>query len=407
MKVVVIGAGPAGLMCASQCNKNNQVIVIEQNEKIGKKLYITGKGRCNVTNNCDFDEFYSNIVTNPKFLYGALKSFTPQDTMNFIENNGTSLKTERGNRVFPVSDKASDITKALENANKNTIFKLNEKVLNIEKNQTFVIKTTKNTYEADCVVICVGGKSYPTTGSDGSLYGIIKKLGHTIVQPLAALCPIVLKNDWVKDIEGISLKNVNLTAFENNKTFKTLFGEMLFTRNGISGPIELSMSSYINKKQNISLEIDFKPALSLECLEQRVEREYQNNYNNIVITMLKTLLPKNLALIILKQMNIEPTKIVRQLNERQRKQIAYILKHFKLDYDKIDKLDYAIVTSGGVDVKEINPKTMQSKLVEGLYFAGEVIDIDALTGGFNIQLALSTGFVAGNNIKENSYGYCD
>ena len=404
MDIIIIGAGPSGLMCAIESAKNNNVIIIDQNEKAGKKLYITGKGRCNVTNNVFPDEFLKSVITNPKFLYSSIYTFTPQDTIDFFENQNIHLKTERGNRVFPVSDKASDITKGLVNKciNNGVNFIYNEKVIDINKsNEKFIIKTNKNIYYCDAVVMCGGGKSYPTTGSDGSLYHLIQNIGHKIISPKPALCPIVLKDKWIKDVEGISLKNVSLIASnQNNKILHNLFGEMLFTRNGISGPISLSMSSLINKEETIKLEIDFKPALSVEQLEARIDRECNYNINSQIITILRSLLPKNIVPIFLEKLNMSIDKKVKTLNEKDKKNIVNILKHFSLSFDKIDKIDYAIVTSGGVDTKEINPKTMESKIVKNLYFCGEIIDIDALTGGFNIQIAFSTGYMAGKSLSK-------
>lgn len=402
MRIVVIGAGPGGLMCASQCAETNEVIVLDQNEKAGKKLYITGKGRCNVTNNVSPTEFLENVVNNKKFLYSSINVFTPQDTIDFFEKQSIHLKTERGNRVFPFSDKASDITKGLEQACKNNgvKFLFGEKVLDINRDERqFFIKTSKRVINCDALVVCCGGVSYSATGSDGSLYQIIEKLGHTIVKTKPALCPILLKNKWVKDVEGLSLKNVELKAISNNKVIKNFFGEMLFTRKGISGPIVLSLSSYINTLNTLDLVLDFKPALTEEKLLSRIERDCENLKNNELNTLLKQLLPKNLVQIFLQYLNLDSHKIVKTLNLKEKQQMSNLLKKFPLEYDRIDNIDFAIVTSGGVSTKEINPKTMQSKIIENLYFAGEVIDIDALTGGFNIQIALSTGYSAGFDLK--------
>lgn len=403
MRIVIIGAGPSGMMCAGQCAESNEVIILDQNEKCGKKLYITGKGRCNVTNNVIGNEFLENVVNNNKFLYSAINVFSSQDTIDFFENQNIPLKIERGNRVFPQSDKASDITKGLEQfCKKNGVkFLLNEKVIDIQKqnNNNFCIKTSKSSILCDAIVICCGGVSYPTTGSDGSLYNIIEKLGHTIVKPKPALCPIILKNKWVKEVEGLSLKNVEIKAFSNNKLIKSFFGEMLFTQKGISGPIVLSLSSYINMIDILDLVLDFKPALSEEKLSARLERDFEEFKNNEIGTLLKQLLPKTFIPIFLNCLRIDSHKIVKTLTTKDRQFILKLLKNFPLEFDCLDKIDYAIVTSGGVSTKEINPKTMQSKIIENLYFAGEVIDVDALTGGFNIQIALSTGYCAGIDLK--------
>lgn len=402
MKVIVIGAGASGLMSAYACAKNgNKVLILEKNEKVGKKLYITGKGRCNVTNNCDANEFLNNVVNNSKFLYSSLNEFSPSDTISFIENNGVKLKTERGNRVFPTSDKSSDIIKALKNActTCGVEINLNEEVIDIDKSDKFKVKTSKNTYVCDAVIVCCGGYSYKATGSTGFGYKLAKKFGHTLVDIKPGLSPIKIKDKFVSDVEGLSLKNVELSAYYNGKCIKKLFGEMLFTRDGISGPIVLSMSSYINKFKDVELCLDLKPALSEEKLENRLIREFDVNKNSQINTVMKNLLPSSLILTFLDYCNIPSNLKVNSIKVEQRKTIVHNLKHFKLNFDRLYDIDYAIITSGGVSVKEINPKTMESKLASNLYFAGEVLDVDALTGGFNIQIALSTGYCAGKGVN--------
>lgn len=402
MDVIIIGAGPSGLISSYICSNNgHNVILLEKNDKVGKKLYITGKGRCNVTNNCDVNTFLNNVVTNPKFLYSSLFNFNPQDTIDLFENNGCKLKTERGNRVFPESDKSSDIIKALKDlAVKNgTNIILNQQVVDCYKNKDkFVVKTTDNIYESDCLILCTGGASYKATGSDGFGYKLARKFGHTIKDIKPALCPIKLKDSWVKTVEGLSLKNVELSAYNNNKIIKSEFGEMLFTSSGISGPIGLTISSYINNFDNVELYLDFKPALNNEKLENRIIREIDANKNLQINTMLKNLLPKNLVPIFLKVCKLDETKKLNSITVEDRKNIVYNLKNFKLNFDRIYDIDYAIVTSGGVNVKDVNPKTMESKLVKNLFFAGEILDVDALTGGYNIQIALSTGVSAGKGV---------
>ena len=403
MKVAVIGAGASGLMAAGFCALNgHDVDLFEANEKVGKKLFITGKGRCNVTNACETNDIISNTINNPKFLYSALNAFSSQDTMNFFENLGVKLKVERGNRVFPASDKSSDIIKALERFNKQNGVNilLNHRVLSITKNYDgFAINTNcglYNTYGA--TICCTGGLTYSATGSTGDGYIFAKSFGHKVSDISAGLVPLILKDSFVKDIEGLSLKNVKLVALVNNKIYKELFGEMIFTSKGISGPIALSMSSYINKLKNVQLYIDFKPALTLEQLIARLNRDIESLATKQVDTLMSGLLPKAFVKPFLLKANILPTLKSKSLNSKQILTICNLLKHFDLQYDCTDKLDFGIITSGGVCVDQVNPKTMESKIVNGLYFAGEVLDVDALTGGFNLQIAFSTGYLAGTSI---------
>lgn len=398
MRVAVIGAGPAGLMAAGMAGQSgSQVDLFDGNEKAGKKLYITGKGRCNVTNYIEPNEFLNNIVSNPKFMFSSIYSFSPFDTYEFFENNGVKLKVERGNRVFPVSDKASDITKALEIfCKKNGVnFLYGNKVVSIKKNDKFTIYTTCGTYNNyDCTILCTGGMSYSPTGSDGSGYSIAKQLGHSIIELKPALVPIILNNDFIKRLEGLSLKNVLLkTIYDGHQ--KDFFGEMIFTRNGISGPIVLSASSYLNRAKNVELSLDLKPALTTQQLENRLKREFEKFYNNEIATVIRTLMPKSLSEVFLEICNISKDRKVKTINSQEIKKIISCLKHFELKYKTLESIEFGIVTAGGIDTKEINPKTMESKFVKNLYFAGEIIDVDALTGGFNIQIALSTGYVAG------------
>ena len=396
MDIIVIGAGASGLFASGGCaKKGNNVTLIERNEKVGKKLYITGKGRCNITNLCSFQDFLENVPTNPKFLYSAISSFSSYDTMHFFEEHGQKLKVERGNRIFPESDKSSDIIKTLQNyCKKNGVdIKLSEQVLDCYKNnQTnkFIVKTTKGVYECDKLIFCTGGKSYSATGSDGFSYKLAKKFGHTIVEPKPALCPIKLKDRWTVNVEGLSLKNVTLSAYSKNKLIKSEFGQMLFTSDGISGPIVLTLSSYINRYKDISLSLDFKPALSYDMLDKRLLREFDANKNSQISTVMKNLLPKNLVAIFLDSIGVDGDIKVNTITVEQRNKIVRRLKNFSLKFDSLYDINYAIITSGGVSVNEVNPKTMESKLVSNLYFAGEILDVDALTGGFNLQIALST-----------------
>ncbi len=404
MRVAVIGGGASGLMCAGFLSLNgNDVDLFESNEKLGKKLFITGKGRCNVTNFCEPNEVLNNVVTNSKFLYSSLYSFTSEDTINFFERLGVPIKIERGNRAFPASDKSSDIIKALERfliKNGVSVY-LNNKVIKIEKNNDlFNITTICGTYNSyDATIICTGGKTYSATGSTGDGYDFARKFGHTVTDICPGLVPLILDDNFVKSIEGLSLKNVKLVAKSGNKIIKELFGEMIFTANGISGPIALSMSSYINKLKDIKLSIDFKPALSIEQLTARVKRDIESNRNSQVSTLLAGLLPKALVSIVLGKLRLDATTKNKSLNDIQIKSIVNLLKDFTLNYKSLDKLDFGIITSGGVNVKEVNPKTMESKIMPGLYFAGEVLDVDALTGGFNLQIAFSTAYTVASSIK--------
>ncbi len=405
MKVAVIGAGASGLISAGFIGLGGaHVDLFEANEKIGKKLYITGKGRCNVTNYTEPAEILENVVTNSKFMYSSLYGFTSYDVVDFFERLGVPIKIERGNRAFPESDKSSDIIKALERFIKscNVNLLLNSKVLDVYKNgesNKFCVQTSGKKYnDYDSVVLAVGGKTYSATGSVGDGYAFAKKFGHKIIAPVPGLVPILLNDQYVKSIEGLSLKNVMLSAEKNGKILKEFFGEMMFTSSGISGPIALSLSSYINKEKEIELYLDFKPALTLEKLEARIMRDIEEKYNSQTSTLICGLLPKNLAPIFLENVKIDKTRKNKTLNEQEIKKIATALKRFKLSYKSLDKLDFGIITSGGVDVSEVNPKTMESKIIDDLYIVGELLDVDALTGGFNLQIAFSTGVSASKAI---------
>ena len=401
MKIIVIGAGAAGLM-ASICASNNRhdVILLDSNEKCGRKLYITGKGRCNVTNNVVPSEFVKNIVTNSKFMFSSINQFTPNDTIDFFENRGVELVTERGNRVFPKSYKSTDIIDCLVNECKNNNVRIiyNSKVIKVEKkNNLFYVTTNKLMYTADKLIIATGGASYSATGSTGDGYYFAKLFGHNVTKLYPALCPILIKNDFPKTFNKLELKNVSLNC-ETDKTTRTFFGEMTFVDRGISGPIVLTMSSYINKENVKKLYIDLKPALSIEQLDNRLLRDFQTLKNQPIINVIKGLLPALKIPLFMNKIKIDSNKKVYEITKNERLLIVNNLKKFELIYDKLDSIDHAIVTSGGVTVSEINPKTMESKLVSGLYFVGEVLDVDCLTGGFNVQCALSMGYAAGNNI---------
>ena len=402
MTTIVIGGGPAGLISAYfRAVRGEDVYLIEKNEKPGKKLYITGKGRCNVTNDCDVDEFLSNVVTNAKFLNGAIRRFPPEKFMEFLSGK-TKLKTERGNRVFPLSDKASDVTKCLcayaEEAGAE--IKLNEKVLSINASDGKIVSvvTDKATYPCDNVIVCTGGLSYPSTGSTGDGYAFAKSFGHTIISPVAALSGVNLKGDFYKILQGLSLKNVAISVVNGKKKIYSDFGEMLFTHFGVSGPTIISASSFIKRLnlRDVYISLDLKPALTEEQLDARVLRDFEKYKNKAIKNSLDDLLPKAMIPVIIKAAGINGDIKNNELKAENRRKILAAIKDFRMYPHSLRDLNEAIVTSGGVSVKEIDPKTMESKLVKGLFFAGEVIDADALTGGFNITIAACTAYSAGN-----------
>lgn len=398
MKIAIIGGGAGGLMAGGFLSEKADVTIFDGNEKCGKKIYITGKGRCNLTNNCTTEEFLLNVVHGNKFMMSAINGFNSQDTIDFFENLGMKTITERGKRVFPFSQKSSDVIKALEKHSKNCKINLSEKVLSITKQEeNFIIKTSLKSYQFDRVIIATGGKSYPATGSTGDGYKFAKTFGHSIVKPCPALVPIRFKDKM--ELEGLSLKNVTLKAKINGKD-KELFGEMLFTGDGISGPIALSMSSYIGENKVDKLSIDFKPALTEEILENRVLRDMEENKNKNFSYILKGLLPIRMANEFIKRLNISEELKVNSVKTETRKSLIKLLKDFPLQYAGLYPIEAGIVTSGGVDLKEVNPKTMESKLVKGLYFIGEVLDIDCLTGGFNLQTAFSTAYACAKYIEK-------
>ena len=372
--------------------EQNEVVIFDGNEKAGKKLFITGKGRCNITNNCSKEEFISNVVNGGKFMMSAINNFDCQQTMTFFEELGLNLKTERGNRVFPESDKSSDVIKTLLYHARNCQINLNEKVLVVSKEeQFFKVKTEKKSYLFDRVIIATGGKSYPATGSQGDGYKFAKMIGHEVVEPKGALVPIKIKDNFCAQLEGLSLKNVTLKANINKKK-KELFGEMLFTFDAISGPIALSMSSYISGIEDISLSLDFKPALTIQMLENRILKDFEENLNKNISFIIKGLLPTRLVEIFLSKVGINKDRKVNSITISERKNIVNMLKNFKLDFAGLYDVKYGIITSGGVKLSEVNPKTMESKKTKGLYFIGEVLDVDCLTGGFNLQTAFSTAY---------------
>lgn len=405
--VVVIGAGPAGIMAAITAASKHKVILVEKNEKIGKKLFITGKGRCNITNAKDINDFFDYIPGNPNFLYSALYSFTNEDTMNFFNSLGVKLKIERGERVFPESDKSSDIINALHNEliKRGVTLSLNSSVkkVSIEENTINHIELQDNSIiKGDYYIFCTGGLSYPRTGSTGDGLNFARKVGHNIIEPKPSLVPIVIENEWVKELQGLSLKNVELNILNNinNKVIYKEFGEMLFTHFGISGPLVLSASSVINKNMSLSAVINLKPALSYEELDKRIQKDFSIYANKSFKNSLNDLFPSKLINVVIKLSGIDEDKKVNLITREERKALAALIQNFSLKISGLRPIEEAIVTAGGVDTRQIDPSTMKSKLIKNMYFAGEVIDVDAYTGGFNIQIALSTGYIAGSKVGE-------
>ncbi|MTI81003.1 MAG: NAD(P)/FAD-dependent oxidoreductase [Firmicutes bacterium] len=405
--LVVIGGGPAGMMAAATgAEKGLRVLLLEKNEKLGKKLYITGKGRCNVTNYCEMEDFFENVVSNSKFLYSALYSFSNYQLVDLLHSLGVKTKVERGNRVFPESDKSSDIIKGFNTLlRKHSVdIKFNSRVKEIvikDNNVTGVQLDNGNKITCSSVIISTGGMSYQQTGSTGDGYQMARELGHTIVEPKPALVPLVIKEAWVKELQGLALKNAAATLTVNGKTVASQFGELLFTHFGVSGPIILSLSSLIKKHDsNIKLYIDIKPALSEEQLDQRIQKDFQKYINKQFRNSLTELLPKKMIPVIAELSELGD-KTVNQVTKDERTKLVQLLKNLELTVTGTRPLNEAIVTNGGVKTKEINPSTMESKLVKGLYFAGEVIDVDALTGGYNLQIAFSTGYLSGKSAATN------
>ena len=406
--VIVIGAGAAGCMAAGTAAENGKsVLLIERNDKIGRKVMITGKGRCNVTNACSLlNELIENIPVNGRFLYGALSRFMPFDTMDFFENLGVSLKIERGNRVFPETDKAVDIVDALNKYLKMTgVKRIKGRIVKLNNDNGTIISAEDedgNTYCADSYIIATGGKSYPLTGSTGDGYKLARQCGHTITELKPALVPLETSDSWTGSLQGLALKNIAITVRDND-TYKEVFhdfGEMLFTHFGVSGPVILSASSHMKNMRDgkYTIEIDLKPGLTDEKLDARILRDFSENANKSIANALAKLLPSKLIPVIVRLSEIPTDMKVNQITKDMRHDLVYLLKHFTIDVESFRPLEEAIVTSGGVSVKEINAKTMKSTLCDNLYFAGEVIDVDAYTGGFNLQIAFSTGVLAGKSV---------
>lgn len=398
--VIVIGGGAAGLMAAiSAAEKGASVTLIEKNNEVGKKLRITGKGRCNVTNACDTEDVFKNVPTNHRFLYSAIYSFSNYDVMDFFENCGVALKTERGERVFPVSDKAADIVKALKDKALSFGVRIQKgTVISIlaENGSIKGVKTEAGVFYGESVILATGGKSYPQTGSDGSGYKLAQKLGHSISNIKPALVPVETVEDTAP-VMGLSLKNVQFTVFDKTGKKKySDFGEMLFAHYGMTGPIVLSSSSHMgDNPAGMKIEIDLKPALDETALDKRILRDFEKYCNRNFENALSDLLPSKMIPYIIERTGIDKFKKVNSITKEERKALLDCLKHLSFTVKKYRPVDEAIVTSGGINVKEINASTMESKLIKGLYFAGEVIDVDAYTGGFNLQIAFSTGHLAG------------
>lgn len=408
-RVVVIGGGAAGLMAAVIAGREGaKVTLLEKMNYVGKKMGITGKGRCNITNACDMSDFIKNTPGNGKFLYGAYERFTNEDLLQLLHDAGLETKVERGGRVFPASDSALDV--------RNTFMKLMKhygvdvhleepvKKLLVDDGVVTGVVTDRETYHADAVVIATGGKSYPATGSTGDGYMLAAQVGHTITDIRPSLVPIVTEESWVKDLMGLSLRNVELSVVAKNKVQAKMFGEMMFTHFGITGPIVLSLSHTVGKlmrKKNIGtigLDINLKPALSPETLDKRLQKDFDLYSKKQLINGMKDLLPSRLIPLIIELAGIDPQKPINQISKEERQQIGYMLQHMPLTVKGLRPVEEAIVTAGGISLKEFNPKTMESKLVKGLYGAGEVLDIDAFTGGYNLQAAFSTGYVAAMHI---------
>ena len=406
--IAVIGGGAAGLMAAiNAAAPYNTVYLIERNDRPARKLMITGKGRCNLTNNCDTDTLIQNIPKNSRFLYSAFSAFDTHSLMQFFEKEGVPLKTERGNRVFPVSDKAVDIVDALVGAakRKNVKFIKGRAIKIITENETVAGVELENGEKiaADKVIIATGGASYPLTGSTGDGYNMAKEIGHTVTELKPSLVPLVIHEGFCSRLSGLSLKNVELSLYEEGKKkplFKEL-GEMLFTHFGVSGPLVLSASSHIKslKGKNHYLLLDLKPALSIEQLDRRIIRDFEENLNRDFINSLDALLPKSFISVAVVLSKIDPHTKVNQISREQRQRLIAVIKSLRLNILDFRPIEEAIITSGGVSVKEVNPSTMESKIVKNLYFAGEILDVDAYTGGFNLQIAFSTGYLAGNSAK--------
>ncbi len=404
IKIAVIGGGAAGMMAAGTAAMYGaDVTIFESTGRLGKKLAITGKGRCNVTNNCTRDEFLENVTKNPRFLYTALATFSPEDTIQLFESLGVPLKTERGRRVFPVSDRAIDVVNALRNYSSGAKI-IYDKVKGLKHQENdFIITTSKANYTFDKVILATGGKSYPLTGSDGSGYKLAINQGHTITELIPSLIPLESSSCYCKEMQGLSLKNIKI-AIKNAAGIVVYedFGEMMFAHFGVTGPVILSASAHIRKYDisTLTLSIDLKPALDEKTLDARLLSDFSKKSNKDLINALNDLLPTKMIEPFIKYSGVDGRKKVNSITKEERKALLNAFKKLEIPIDGYRPIEEAIVTSGGVEVKEISPKTMESKLVSGLYFCGEVIDVDAYTGGYNLQIAFSTGYLAGKSAAE-------
>ncbi len=406
-KILIVGGGAAGMMASVFAARNgHEVHIFEKNEKTGKKLYITGKGRCNLTNACDMDTLFTSVCTNEKFLYSAFYGFTNQDAMNFFEEAGVKLKTERGNRVFPMSDRSGDILDALRRQMKKSGVQvhLNTEVSDIltkDGQASGICLSDGQTIIGDAVIVATGGLSYASTGSTGDGYRFAGKLGHKVSPCQPSLVPFNIREAFVKELQGLSLKNVEIHIRSGKKELYREFGEMLFTHFGVSGPLILTASSYVGKlaaKQELSLTLDLKPALTVEQLDQRILRDFEENKNKAFKNAVSGLFPAKLTPVMISLSKIDPDKKVHEISREERQHFANLVKNLEMTVTGLRGYEEAIITRGGVSVKEINPSTMESRLVSGLYFIGEVLDLDAVTGGFNLQIAWSTAYAAGNAV---------
>ena len=404
-KIAVIGGGAAGMMAAGTAVlSGGEVTIFESTDRLGKKLAITGKGRCNVTNNCTREEFLENVTKNPRFLYAALSAFSTEDTMNLFESLGVSLKTERGRRVFPTSEKAIDIVNALRDYSSGAKV-IHKKVSLVTKTESgYTVIAGGKEYGFDKVIIATGGKSYPLTGSDGSGYKLAMKLGHSVTELIPSLIPMTSWSPLCKEMQGLSLKNVKISIKnEAGKVLYSDFGEMMFAHFGVTGPVILSASAHLRNEDisSLTLSIDLKPALDEKTLDQRLLSDFAKKTNKDLINSLGDLLPTKMIEPFIALSGVDGRKKVNSITKEERKALLTTLKSFDIPLDGYRPIEEAIVTSGGIDVKEITPKTMESKLAKGLYFAGEVIDVDAYTGGYNLQIAFSTGYLAGKSAAES------
>jgi len=408
-KIIVIGGGAAGMMAAIQsADRGHHVLLLEQNEKLGKKIYITGKGRCNLTNACDTEDLFKSVLHNGKFLYSAFYSFSNTQVTDFFESHGLATKTERGERVFPASDHASDVIRTLQKVMEERGVKLRlhtrvQELLTESENRITGVRLSDGTIlKADAVIVATGGCSYPSTGSTGDGYRFARECGHQVTELRPALVPFETGEPWVKELQGLSLRNVRVRIRTGKKVLYEEFGEMLFTHYGVSGPLILSASSLVSGRMEqfpMSMEIDLKPAMTPEQLDRRILRDFEENRNRQFKNGVQKLFPGKLLPVMVSLSGIHPDKKINEITREERRNFAALIKSLPMTLTGLRDFNEAIITRGGVSVKEINPSTMESRLVQGLYFAGEVLDVDALTGGFNLQIAWSTGYLAGDSVR--------